>query len=121
MSIGLLAFVALGFAAGLLSGLIGIGGGIIVVPALVILFGFTQHQAQGTTLAMMIPPVGILAAYAYYVRGEVNVKAALLLCAGFIIGGFLGAKGAGMLSDYSLNKVFGVVMLIVGVKMIFFN
>lgn len=112
-------FIAVGLAAGVLSGLVGVGGGIIVVPALVFLFGFTQHQAQGTTLAMMVPPIGILAAWAYYSQGYVDIKAAALLCAGFLIGGYLGGKAAVSLSTPALTKVFGAVLLAVSLRMLF--
>ena len=112
-------FIAVGLAAGILSGLVGIGGGILVVPALVFFFGFTQHQAQGTTLAMMVPPIGILAAWAYYSQGFVDVKAAALLCAGFLLGGWLGGKVAVTLSTPALTKVFGAVLLVVSIRMIF--
>jgi uncharacterized protein len=68
-------YVILGLAAGIFSGLIGIGGGIIIIPALVFLFGFSQHQAQGTTLALLVPPIGLLAAWMYYTQGYVNMQA----------------------------------------------
>lgn len=119
MSMETFAFVALGLAAGVLSGLVGIGGGILVIPALVFFFGFTQHQAQGTTLAMMIPPIGILAAWAYYQQGHVDIKVALLLCAGFFIGGFFGARLAVALSSPLIEKVFGGVLFVVALKMLF--
>ncbi|MDP2689851.1 MAG: sulfite exporter TauE/SafE family protein [Deltaproteobacteria bacterium] len=112
-------FILLGLAAGVLSGLIGIGGGILVVPALAFLFGFTQHQAQGTTLAMMVPPIGIFAALTYWKAGNVDVKAAALLCAGFFLGGYLGARMAASLSSPALEKVFGLVLLAVSLRMIF--
>jgi uncharacterized membrane protein YfcA len=112
-------YIALGLAAGVLSGLIGIGGGIIIVPTLVLLFGLTQQQAQGTTLALMVPPIGILAAWAYYQQGLVNLKIAGFVCVGFVLGGFLGAKFATGLSNEVLQRVFGVVLLLVALKMIF--
>ena len=111
-------YLLLGLLAGVLSGLLGIGGGIIVVPALVLLFGFSQHTAQGTTLAMMIPPIGLLAAWAYYSKGFVDVKVAGLMCIGFFIGGFLGAKFAAPIPDIMLKRIFGAAMLIVSIKMI---
>lgn len=111
-------YVLLGLAAGFLSGLIGIGGGIIIVPALVFLFGLTQHQAQGTTLALLVPPIGILAAWTYYAQGYVNIKIAAFVCVGFLLGGLFGAKLATGLSNEVLEKVFGVVLLLVGFKMI---
>lgn len=112
------AFVALGFVGGVLSGVLGIGGGIIIVPALVFLFGMSQHQAQGTTLAMLIPPIGILAAYAYYRAGYVQIVPAVLLAAGFFVGGLIGAKIATHLSNAALTRVFGTVLLLIALKMI---
>jgi uncharacterized membrane protein YfcA len=114
-------YIILGLAAGVLSGLIGIGGGIIIVPALVFLFGLTQHQAQGTTLALMVPPIGILAALTYYNQGYVNLKIAAFVCLGFVVGGWLGAKLATSLSNDLLERLFGIALLIVAVKMIFFR
>jgi hypothetical protein len=111
-------FILLGLIAGALSGLIGIGGGIIIVPALVFLFGMTQHQAQGTTLALLVPPIGILAAYTYYRQGFVNLQVAALICAGFIIGSLFGAKLATAIPDLSLQRIFGVALLLVALKMI---
>jgi len=115
----ILPYLLLGLLAGILSGLIGIGGGIIIVPALVLLFGFSQHQAQGTTLALLIPPIGILAAWAYYQQGYVNLKVAAIICAGFFLGGFLGAKLATSLPSLVLEKIFGVALLLIAFKMIF--
>ncbi len=113
-----LLFLLLGLVAGILSGLIGIGGGIIIVPALVFIFGLTQHQAQGTTLALMVPPIGILAAWTYYQKGFVDLRIAALVCAGFVVGGLLGAKLATNLSNVILEKIFGVALLLVALKMI---
>jgi uncharacterized membrane protein YfcA len=111
-------FLAVGIVAGLLSGLIGIGGGIIVVPALIYLFKFNQHQAQGTTLAMLVPPIGILAAYTYYKAGHANLPVAAILAVGFLAGGWLGGGLAEKMSDVTLARVFGVVLLGISVKMI---
>lgn len=94
----------LGLIAGTFSGIVGLGGGVIIVPALVFLFGLSQQQAQGTTLALMVPPIGILAAYAYYQQGYVDIKIAALVCLGFIFGGWLGAKFAVGLSQNVLQK-----------------
>jgi len=116
--IKILEYIALGLVAGSLSGTIGIGGGIILVPALVLLFEFSQHQAQGTTLALMIPPIGIFAAYTYFKAGHVDIKAAAFICAGFVIGGLIGAKFAVNLPKDMLQKIFGVVLLTIGVYMI---
>ncbi|MGA1979926.1 MAG: sulfite exporter TauE/SafE family protein [Sedimentisphaerales bacterium] len=111
-------YILLGVVAGILSGLIGIGGGIIIVPALVLLFGLSQHSAQGTTLALMVPPIGLLAAWAYYKQGFVDLKIAAFVCLGFFIGGLLGAKFALGVPGTILKKIFGAVLLFVSLKMI---
>jgi uncharacterized protein len=111
-------YVVLGLIAGALSGLIGIGGGIIIIPVLVYVFGFTQHQAQGTTLALMIPPIGLLAALEYYKAGHVDLKVAGLVCLGFIVGGLFGSKIAVGMSDQSLQRVFGIILLLIALKML---
>ena len=111
-------FVVIGLFAGILSGLVGVGGGVVIVPALVMLYGFTQHTAQGTTLGVLILPVGFLAAYTYYQKGYVNVGAALLICLGFVLGGLIGAKIATSISSVALKRVFGVVMVAMGIRML---
>ncbi len=112
-------YVILGLMAGALSGLIGVGGGVIIVPALVFLFGLSQHEAQGTTLALLVPPIGLLAAWTYWQEGYVNLHIAVLICSGFFVGGLLGAKLANYLSNLALERVFGVAMLFIALKMIF--
>ena len=109
----------IGVLAGMLSGLIGIGGGIIVIPALVFFLGFSQQTAQGTTLAMMVPPIGLLAAWAYYKEGFVDVKAAAIICIGFIAGSYFGAKFATGISQDMLRKIFSVILILVAIKMFF--
>jgi uncharacterized membrane protein YfcA len=116
--INILLYLLLGLVAGSLSGLIGIGGGVIIVPALVFLFGLSQHQAQGTTLALLVPPIGLLAALTYYRQGYVDLKIAAFICIGFFLGGLLGAKLAIGLSNVILEKVFGVALLLIALKMI---
>ncbi|MFA5310938.1 MAG: sulfite exporter TauE/SafE family protein [Candidatus Omnitrophota bacterium] len=111
-------YILIGLVAGIASGLIGIGGGIIVVPCLIYLFGFSQHAAQGTTLAMMIPPIGLLAAWAYYKNGHVNLPVAGLICLGFILGGYLGARFAVGLPEVILRRIFGVCLLVISGYMI---
>src|SRR5690606_15353324 len=111
--------ILLGLLAGYLSGLVGIGGGIVMVPVLVILFGFTQHKAQGTTLALLMIPVGFFGVMNYYKAGNVDFKTALLLCAGFVVGSYLGSKMAVSLSQDTLRKLFAVLMFVVAVKMFF--
>jgi hypothetical protein len=110
--------ITVGLLAGVVSGLVGIGGGVIVIPALIYLFGFSQHIAQGTTLAMLVPPIGILAALTYYRQGYVNLGVAALLCLGFLVGGLLGAKLAVGASPIILRKIFGTFLLVIAVHMI---
>ena len=114
-------FILLGAVAGLFSGFMGIGGGLIMVPALVLIFGFNQHLAQGTSLAVMIPPIGLLAAYRYWTAGHVDLTAAIWICLGFILGGWGGAQVAHILPASILKKAFGVVLLIVSVRMILWD
>ena len=111
-------FIILGVFAGMVSGLIGIGGGIIVVPILIYIFGFSQHAAQGTTLAMLIPPIGLLAAWAYYKQGYANIPVAGLICLGFVLGGYFGAKLAIGFPEVILRKIFGVCLLAIAGYMI---
>lgn len=106
----------LGLAAGILSGLAGVGGGIIIVPALVLFFGLSQHMAQGTSLAVLVPPIGILAAIEYYRKGDVNLKAAVLIAAGLVLGSVLGAKIALGLPQAMLKKIFGVILLLASMR-----
>jgi len=112
-------YLILGVTAGILSGILGIGGGIIIVPALVYIFHFTQHQAQGTTLALMIPPIGLMAAYVYYTKGYINIPVAVIICIGFFVGGFLGGKLACYLSGNVLQKIFAVLLMLISLKMFF--
>jgi len=109
--------IVIGLIAGVFSGLVGLGGGVIVVPALIAFFGFSQHTAQGTTLAMMIPPVGLLAAWTYYQHGHVDLKVAGLLVVGFVFGGYFGAKLALMIPKDVMQKIFGLSIIIVGLRM----
>jgi hypothetical protein len=114
-------FLLLGLVAGVASGLIGIGGATIIIPALVFLFGMSQHLAQGTTLAMMVPPIGLLAAWMYYQKGYVDLKIAAIMCIGFFVGGLLGAHFAVQIHGQILKKMFGIFLLIVSLRMIFFK
>jgi len=118
---GIIPYIILGLAAGVLSGLVGIGGGILIIPALVLIFGFTQQTAQGTTLALMVPPIGILAAWAYYQQGYVDLKVAGLICLGFVLGGYFGAKLAISVPKDMLQKIFGGFLLLVSLKMLFWK
>lgn len=114
----LIGLVVLGIAAGALAGLVGVGGGVIIVPALVYIFGFSQKMAQGTSLALLLPPIGILAAYTYYRAGQVDVRAALVIIIGFLIGSLITARYVNHLNSATLVRIFGVFLLIVAIKMI---
>lgn len=116
-----LLFMILGLVAGALAGLVGVGGGIIIVPALIYLFHFSQKTAQGTTLALLVPPIGFLAAWTYYRAGEVNVKAALFIICGFILGSYLSSHFATTIQDKQLTRIFGGFLLLVAVKMLISN
>lgn len=113
------AYLLLGSIAEVLSGLIGIGGGVLITPALIYFFGFSQHSAQGTTLALMVPPISLLGAWAYYQKGYVDLTVTIFVCAGFFLGALLGAKFAVDLSEVFLRRVFGTALLLVALKMIF--
>lgn len=114
----ILFLVLIGFSAGVLSGVLGVGGGVIMVPLLVLLLGFSQHQAQGTSLAALLPPVTILAVLNYYKAGYIHWKYALIISATFIIGGYLGSKIAIAIDQHLLKKIFGFIIIAVAVKMI---
>lgn len=118
----LLILLAIGLAAGVLSGLAGIGGGMVIVPALVYFLSYTQHQAQGVSLTMFLLPIGILGAYNYYKGGHINsetVRFALIMCATFVVGSYFGSKIAVNLNQDMLKKIFGAFILLVSLKMIF--
>ena len=115
----LLILIFIGLLAGLLSGMFGIGGAIIVIPALVFILGLSQHQAQGTSLAFMLPPVGILATWNYWKEGYVNWKFALILSLTFFVGAYLGSQFSVNISDKLLRRIFGGLLMLIAVKMIF--
>ena len=109
----------IGVFAGVVGGMVGIGGAILMIPALVFFMGFSQQMAQGTTLAAMIPPIGLLAAYAYYQKGFVNIPVAACIAAGFLIGGFFGGKLSVQIDATILRKGFALFLLIISVRMFF--
>ena len=117
----ILLLAIIGLAAGILSGMIGIGGGIIIVPALVFVLGFTQQQAQGTSLGLLLLPVGILAVMNYYKQGFIDIKVVAIMCVTFVAGGWLGSKFALSLPQETVKKIFAVILVIVAVKMLFFD
>lgn len=110
--------ILIGMAAGFLGGMVGIGGGIIIVPALIMLLGMSQHQSQGISLTMMLFPVGILAVLNYYKKGYVDFRLAGILAVGFIIGGYLGSKFSLSLPQETVKKIFAIIMIIVAVRML---
>ena len=112
-------YILLGLTAGVFGGMFGIGGGVILIPAMVYFFGLTQHQAQGTTLAIMVPPIGLLAAWRYYQSGNVKLGIAAFVCAGFFIGGLIGANIVQNLPELLMKRMFGVFLMLVSLKMIF--
>ena len=116
MTVGL---IILGIVAGIVSGLVGVGGGVLIVPVLVLIFHFSQKEAQGTTLALLVPPIGIFAAMTYYRAGFVNVKAAALIVLGFVIGSIFGSKLAVHISTTTSSRVFGAFLLVVSIKLLF--
>ncbi len=115
----ILILLAVGLIAGIFSGVIGIGGGIIIVPALVYFLGMNQLTAQGTTLALFLPPIGFLAVYNYYKAGYVDIKSGLIMAITFIIGGYIGSKVSIALDQNTVKRIFGIVTLLIAVKMIF--
>lgn len=116
-----MSYIIWGIVAGIFGGMFGIGGGLILIPVLVYLFGLTQHQAQGTTLAIMVPPIGLLAALRYYYSGNVKLDIAGFVCLGFFAGGLIGATFVQNVPDPLLKKIFGVFLLVVSLRMIFFK
>ena len=109
--------VIIGLVAGTLSGLIGIGGAIIIIPSLVLFLGMNQYDAQGTSLATMLLPIGLLAAINYYKEGALNIKYAAIIAATFFIGGWLGSKIALDIPQDILRKVFAITLFVIAIKM----
>ena len=110
--------IIIGLLAGILSGLVGVGGGILMIPLLIIFLGLTQHQAQGTALFAMLPPIGILAAINYYKEGFVKWEYAIVIAFTFVIGGYLGSKLSLSLPPQMVRRIFGVIMLFGAIKLI---
>lgn len=116
-----LILVLIGLAAGMLSGLVGVGGGIIIVPALIYFLGFSQKMAQGTSLGILLLPVGILAVSQFYKQGYVDVRSVFIVAVAFLAGGYFGSKIALSLSQETVKKVFAVLMLVISIKMLFLD
>src|SRR5690242_3215083 len=113
-----LILIVIGIVTGIMAGMLGIGGAIIMVPALVYIMGLSQQSAQGTSLAVMLPPIGIIAAWNYYKAGQVNIKFALVLALFFIVGSYFGSKISLSLPAHVLKKIFGILLLAVAAKML---
>jgi len=108
-----------GLIVGVVSGVVGIGGGILFVPALIWLLGMDQHKAQGTSIGALTPPCRLFAFIEYYRKGNADIRVALLLAAGFLVGGYFGAIGAHHIPDLWLRRVFAVTLVAIGAKMLF--
>lgn len=117
----ILIIILVGVAAGVLGGLVGVGGGIIIVPSLVYFIGFSQKTAQGTSLGLIMLPVGILGVLMYYKQGHVDFRVVGILAVGFLLGSYLGSKIALSLPQETVKKIFAVLLVIIAVKMLFFD
>jgi uncharacterized membrane protein YfcA len=115
------ALLLVGLFAGFLSGMVGIGGGIVIVPVLVYFLGLTQHQAQGTVLFMFLLPIGILGVFNYYKSGNVDIKYAFIIASTFVVGSYFGSKLSISLDQEIVKKIFGCIMLLISLKMIFWK
>ena len=115
----LLILLLVGVVTGFMAGMLGIGGAIIMVPALIYILGFSQHMAQGTSLAVMLPPIGIIAAYNYWKAGQVDIKVAIILIITFLLGSYFGSKLAINLPQATLKTIFAILLLLVATKMLF--
>ena len=120
-TITILLLIVIGLAAGISSGLVGVGGGLIIVPALVYFLSFSQKSAQGTSLGILLLPVGILAVMQYYQKGYIDIKVVLIVSLGFVFGGFLGSKFAVALPVATIKKAFAIMMLLTALKMLFLD
>lgn len=113
-----LILILIGLFAGMLSGLIGVGGGIIIVPCLIYFLGFNQYEAQGTSLGLLLLPIGILAVINYYNKGYIDVKYVAIMAVSFVIGGWLGSKVSLVLSEDALKKIFAIILFYTAFKML---
>jgi len=113
-----LLFLLVGIAVGTLSGMIGLGGGVFIIPILVYGFKMSQHKAQGTSLGALLAPIGLLAFIEYYKAGNVDVRAAILIAIGFLVGGYFGGRWAQVFSDVTLRRGFAVLLILLGIQML---
>ncbi len=115
----ILLLIIIGLVAGTLGGMVGLGGGIILIPALILIMKLDQQTAQGTSIAIMLPPIGLFAVYNYYKAGYVNMKYAFVIAMAFMVGGYFGSSLALKLSPDVMRKVFSVVLVVIAIKMFF--
>ena len=113
--------LVIGLAAGIMGGLVGIGGGIVIVPALIYFLSFSQKEAQGTSLGILLLPIGILGVWQYYKAGYVDMRIVWLVAGGFLAGSYFGSKIALSLPQETVKKLFAILMIIVSIKMLFFD
>jgi uncharacterized protein len=111
--------ILIGLMAGVFGGLFGVGGAVIMIPALVYFLGVDQHMAQGTSLAVLLPPIGIFAAYNYFKEGQVNIWFAVIIAISFMVGGYFGSKIALSLPEQLMKKIFAVFLILIALKLIF--
>jgi hypothetical protein len=111
----------IGIAAGTLSGMVGVGGGIIIVPALVYFLGFSQKMAQGTSLGILLLPVGLLGVMQFYKQGFIDVRVVFIISAAFFFGSYFGSRIALSISQETAKRVFAILMIVIAVKMLFFD
>ena len=114
----LLILVLVGVSSGILSGFVGVGGGIIIVPSLVFLLGMTQHQAQGTSLFILLLPVGVLAVWNYMKAGHINWTYGIIVALTFVVGGYIGSRLSLKMSPHSVKFIFGIIMILISLKLI---
>lgn len=117
----IIVLVLVGLAAGMLSGLVGVGGGVIIVPALVLFLGFSQKAAQGTSLGILLLPIGILAVVQYYKEGYINISYVATVAIAFLAGSYFGSKLAITLSDEKVKRIFAIALMLIAIKMLFFD
>ena len=115
----IISLVIIGLLAGIFSGFMGVGGGVIMIPLMIVLLGYSQHEAQGTSLAVLAIPVTFLAAYNYYSEGYVSWKVALIIGLSFVVGGYFGSKFAISINQALMKKIFSVILLFIAIKMFF--
>ncbi len=117
----ILVLIVIGLASGALSGLVGVGGGIIIVPALVFFLSFTQKESQGTSLGILLLPVGILGVLQYYKQGQIDLRVVVIVSIGFLVGNYFGSKLSLSLPEAALKKIFAVILVLIAFKILFID